>query len=365
MTSHLAVGHRLEIRSDDYLVQEYRNDIHSHFIHLDHLFRQRPSPLPLQPQLQPNRFALLNSIFDVVEKLSWSYATFTLAVTVLDRYLSKALVLEKNYKLVGYCCLWIASKFNENKPKGKLVNALIKRAGYDLDRKGDFLRLEMDILSALKWDLSMPSADYFVNFYTNNSRPNLEERTEGAIFLCELAHFDRNLFYSYSPSSIAAASIMLTNAALTGATDKLGELQHGLLHQVLAVPSSVRAKYLHSGNRIIPHLTNLATQVLHKARGLDPQHANYSPHHASPVQELVLYPSLPISPIASPIHQHHRHSHARSQSLTALRSLHIDTACLPTPGTTPVSSAAGASQVTPVGVPLDLDERSAKRRRYL
>ncbi|KAH3660117.1 hypothetical protein OGAPHI_007322 [Ogataea philodendri] len=364
MTSRLAVAQFLETRSQQSVVHEYRNDIHSHFLHLDFKYKQNPVPPPVQPQLAQNRFALLNSIFDVTEKLSWSYATFSLAVYLLDRYISKVLVHEKNFKLVGYCCLWIASKYNENKPKGKLINALIKRAGYELDRKPDFLRLELDIMSVLKWDVSLPTADYFVQFYTNSSQPNLKERHEGAMFLCELAHFDRSLLYSYTPSCIAVAAIVLTNMAAAGTTEKLDELQTGLLRHCLAVPSSIRAKYFNSGNRIFTHLTNMATSVHHKARGLELPYVSYAPHQSSPIQELVLYPNLPISPIASPIH-HQRHSHTRTQSISSLRSRQFDSMGLPSPGTTPVSSAVGSQTITPIQMPLDLDERSVKRRRYV
>ena len=41
--------------------------------------------------------------------------TLYLAINLLDRYLSKRVVLKKHYQLVGCAALWIAAKFEDSK----------------------------------------------------------------------------------------------------------------------------------------------------------------------------------------------------------------------------------------------------------
>ncbi|ODV83001.1 hypothetical protein CANARDRAFT_9975 [[Candida] arabinofermentans NRRL YB-2248] len=415
-TKNDAVVQFMERRTHQSIIQEYRNNIHSHISSLELNLEQKPVAQPLQPNLWIARDGILNSIFDVVERLHWSFTTFSLAVNLLDTFTSQEEIVESDYKFHGYCCLWISSKYNENKPKGKLIDALIKRAGYDLSRKKDFLNLEFKILTTLKWDLSFPTADSFLDMFITIHQPNHIERKIGSLYLCELSQFNQEVCFNYSASSIATASILLTNIAIKNPNGidcldhEFNALESSLLKSVLESHISIEVKYFsksplsspshspsHSSltptHKIIGNLINLANSLLRKQQEMDTLFNRYTnqmlANYSNPsVSDFVIYSSagLPISPIASPTnlhHQHHHHNgiinnnsnsishntvsntnsnslqhqiasnrHSRSQSITALRSLHIDTSTrlppnsnssygatvLPTPGTTPITS---------------------------
>ncbi|OWB68939.1 hypothetical protein B5S33_g5395 [[Candida] boidinii] len=369
----------MEKKAHQIAIQEYKQSIHTHLRILEQeQISNEKAPRPLQLSIRKLRTSLLNSVFDAVVKLRWSFATFSLMTYISDKYTSLVEINEKDYKMIGYCCLWIASKYVENKPKTKLVEILTKRC--DVPKK-DFLKVEMDILSALKWDLSHPTIDSFLDMSLIGGHSNTIENRVGALFLCELAHFNQEIIFNFPMSSIASAALSLTNHALNLNKDtymmkqpRLGKIESLLVRSIMNTPIAIRAKYFDRSNNTYPGIVGdlicLANFVYERQQQQQQQQQQQkkqqseatvvlsnstvsNSHVGSPVQQFVQ--QSPISPESSPsraysynsqIYQHHA-AQCYSQQITALRTLHLDTsrvmsngaAFIPTPGQTPVSQS--------------------------
>ena len=255
----------VEKRNHQLTILEYRNDIHKHLVQLDLDIEEKLPSSPKQDQVKILRSSILNSLLDVCFRLGWSSSTFSHAVHLFDTFTSNTNIEINNCRLIGFCCLWIASKYNENKPKGNILNALIKRSGYEQSAKPTFLKIEFNILTSLNWDLSYPSPEIFLDLFLNTGEPNNVERRLGSMFLCELALFNMDIVSNYTSSSIAASSIMITKFAMLNLRHKhirqhrFDELESLILNQVVKMESSVKLKYLDSN--VISHTNN--NMVIH------------------------------------------------------------------------------------------------------
>ncbi|VEU22667.1 DEKNAAC103652 [Brettanomyces naardenensis] len=360
-----------ENQSHQVSIQEYGPTIHNHLLELE-LSNESSLPSPVQ-EFSGLRMCCVNSLFDVVNRVGWRSSTFSLAVHLLDSYSSKTSIDRPHYRMVAFCCLWIASKYNENKPKGKLADALLKRAGYSPDEKPLFLSTESKILNTLGWNLSYPTMDSFLDLFLNTAEPNNVERRYGALFLCELSHFCPEIYLQFAGSSIATSAILVTNVAMLNLRHKhicqhrFGELDTLLLKSVISMPSAVRYKYLENQSTapqlysstatVIRNLVDLAASFVKEQRQLDLHNHGLKllQTSSSPSQDLRVYTTLPISPIASPT----RHlgspattptrslasssatsssgRHGRSHSAASMLSRSLD-ASIPTPGSTPTAT---------------------------
>jgi hypothetical protein len=255
----------IEKRNHHLTILEYRNDIHNHLVQLDIELEENFSINPLQDQVKILRNSILNSLLDVCYRLNWSSSTFSLAIHLFDTYTSNFNIEINNCRLIGFCCLWISSKYNENKPKGNILNALIKRAGYDQNSKKTFLNIEFNILKTINWDLSYPTPELFLDTFLNTGEPNNLERRLGSMFLCDLSLFNLDIVSNYSSSSIAASAIMITNFAMLNLRLKhirqhrFDDLESLILNQVVKMETSIKLKYLDSN--IISHSNN--NMVIH------------------------------------------------------------------------------------------------------
>lgn len=317
----------VENRNHHLTILEYRNDIHNHLVQLDFELEESLQIKPLQDQVKILRSSILNSLLDVCFRLNWSSSTFSLAAHLFDTYTSKVNIEIINCRLIGFCCLWISSKYNENKPKGNILNALIKRSGYEQSAKPTFLNIEFDILKVINWDLSYPTPELFLDLFLNTGEPNNLERRLGSMFLCELSLFNLNIVSHYSSSSIAASSIMITNFAMLNLRHKhirqhrFDELESLILNQVVKMEPSIKLKYLdssiisHSNNNMVIHNLIYLSQCFVRQKEEEQQqleklkHMDLNPNLYYNSNGYLSNPSLtdnrnlsclPISPMASP-----------------------------------------------------------------
>ncbi|KAF6007530.1 hypothetical protein HII12_004420 [Brettanomyces bruxellensis] len=370
-SDYVAMRHFFENQAHQAALEDYEGAISGHLMRLEMALSQ--SAYSCQPDFAGLRMCCVNSLFDVCNRLEWRSATFSLAVHILDLYAARSPIDKARYRMVAFCCLWIASKYNENKPKGKLADALIRRAGYRTAQKKLFLALEARILNCIGWNLSYPATESFVDLFLNKAEPNNIERRYGALFLCELAHFNTAIFHHYSASAIAASAILLTNVALLNLRHKhvyqhrFGALDTLLLRSVRFMPSAVRYKYVdrdahaqgahaaqnvqsalgaHYSSKaaIIHNLVELADSFATEQRERRRSACGNKPLRAcaSPAQDSRRYLSLPISPIASPTHAKSAPISPASPRCTSAQGAPARSACLrrctiPTPGSTPTA----------------------------
>lgn len=306
-----------------------------------------PAAPALQQEISLLRSSVLNSLMDVTLRLSWSPSTFALSVHLFDHYTAHNKIDLSKCVLLGFCALWITFKYNENKPKAKLLGALLKRAGYPPQAKSDFVQLEFSILECVNWDLSYVSPDALVDLLLDPSDPNYAEKRLGAIFLCEISLFTSDIVGNYSTAEIANSAIALTNVAWKNLrhkhikNHKYYELDRLVLTAILNLEPAIKFKYLnpnYAQGSIVSNLINLAVQFLREGQFNGGKTASHwvlaDCDSATPGQAYL------VSPTASPVTPSMRTtSHAPSNP-------HTPQYLLPTPGTTPTSASYSVTSNT-------------------
>ncbi|KAL7872914.1 hypothetical protein AOLI_G00119850 [Acnodon oligacanthus] len=107
--------------------------------------------------------------FEVKDLLSltrffgFSVETFSLAVSLLDRFLAVMKIQPKHLSCVGLCCFYIAVKTSEEE-NVPLANVLI-RISQNRFTVSDMMRMEKIILEKLYWKVRAPTALHFLRLF--------------------------------------------------------------------------------------------------------------------------------------------------------------------------------------------------------
>lgn len=138
---------------------EYFEDI-CYYMHLMEL--QTLGDLSLidsQPELDWRmRSYLIDFLIEVHSHARLRPETLYLAVNIIDRYVSKRVVLKKHYQLVGCVALWIAAKFEDAKHAIPCLSDLVVSCCGIYDESA-FIQMESHVLSTLGWVLGHPTAE--------------------------------------------------------------------------------------------------------------------------------------------------------------------------------------------------------------
>ena len=152
---------------------------------------------------------LLGFLVEVHEHCKLQQETIHLAVNFLDRYMSEIVVPKRYYQLVGMVCLWLAAKY-EDGPNNAMKSRLLYRLCSKSYNKKVFAMMEKHVLKTLKWDLSHPTAEVFLQ------RESKDEHTTTkhvAQFLLELSLF-YPCFISCGSSTISSSCLYLARHIL-------------------------------------------------------------------------------------------------------------------------------------------------------
>ncbi|XP_037116862.1 cyclin-G1 [Syngnathus acus] len=142
----------------------------------------------------------------------FSSETFSLAVSLLDRFLSVMKIQPKHLSCVGLCCFYIAVKSSEenNIP---LANDLI-RISQNRFTVSDMMRMEKIIMEKLNWKVKSPTALRFLRLFHNYVQEQLGadsekklslERLEAQLKACHCSF----VFSKMKPSLLAIALLCL------------------------------------------------------------------------------------------------------------------------------------------------------------
>ncbi|KAM9833401.1 cyclin-G1 [Syngnathus typhle] len=142
----------------------------------------------------------------------FSSETFSLAVSLLDRFLSVMKIQPKHLSCVGLCCFYIAVKSSEenNIP---LPNDLI-RISQNRFTVSDMMRMEKIIMEKLNWKVKAPTALRFLRLFHNYVQEQLGadsekklslERLEAQLKACHCSF----VFSKMKPSLLAIALLCL------------------------------------------------------------------------------------------------------------------------------------------------------------
>merc|ERR1719319_1764962 len=194
----------------------------------------------------------------VAEEYQLHSETIFLAVSYIDRFLSRMSVERAKLQLVGTACMFIAAKYEEIYPPGVKDFSSITDNTFT---KKQILRMEQIVLKVLDFDVSVPTSHQFVNHYCQMF--NMDDKTlHLAQYINELSLLDGSTFLKFPASFVAASSVVLARhtvgieawsdamAEEAGySLDDLKEIVVGLYEIFVAAPDldqqAIREKYNH------------------------------------------------------------------------------------------------------------------------
>ncbi|KAF5900725.1 cyclin-G1, partial [Clarias magur] len=155
--------------------------------------------------------------FEVKDLLSltrffgFSAETFSLAVSLLDRFLSVMKIQPKHLSCVGLCCFYIAVKTSEEETNVPMANDLI-RISQNRFTVSDMMRMEKIVLEKLYWKVKAPTALHFLRLFhsyvqekAGSQNISAVERLEAKLKACHCSFG----FTKLRPSLVALALLAL------------------------------------------------------------------------------------------------------------------------------------------------------------
>lgn len=156
-----------------------------------------------------HREILINWICEVYLQLRLLSETLFLAVDIVDRLLSCRIVTKRKLHLVGLGALMIASKFEETYAPPISDLRICSENAYTVN---EMLRVERVILTALDFNLCIPSPLMFLRRYSKAAQSDTVAHTLSK-YLCELSVTSYDMI-KFLPSHIAVASVFLSRSML-------------------------------------------------------------------------------------------------------------------------------------------------------
>ncbi|XP_054708179.1 G2/mitotic-specific cyclin-A-like [Uloborus diversus] len=189
----------------------YREDVYSYLKELQHKFRPRPTYMSKQQDITLSmRTVLVDWLVEVGEEYRLQVETLHLAVSYVDRFLSRMSVLRAKLQLVGTASMFIASKYEEIYPPELKDFVYITDDTYT---KKQILRMEHLVLKVLAFDIASPTAYAFLRIFCCMSSAS-DTVSYLAQYICELSLLEAEPFLTFLPSVIGAASLALANYTL-------------------------------------------------------------------------------------------------------------------------------------------------------
>uniref|UniRef100_A0A240PJV5 Cyclin N-terminal domain-containing protein n=1 Tax=Anopheles atroparvus TaxID=41427 RepID=A0A240PJV5_ANOAO len=186
-----------------------------------------------------NRSSMVALIRNIAEQYSFQRTSVHLAIYLSDVFLKHNRIVEERLNLVALTCFYIACKIEENEPKvpsPKRLCSFVENAY----TPRDFIALEVVILNFFKWQVTVPTAATFLDFFAlhslqmddvgNPADANFAEalfKHQKEIIKSSLVYLDLSLSYyrmsNLKPSLLAAACVA---AARTGTNNMRAWNEH-------------------------------------------------------------------------------------------------------------------------------------------
>ncbi|XP_029917273.1 cyclin-G1 [Myripristis murdjan] len=155
----------------------------------------------------------VKDLLSLTRFFGFSAETFSLAVSLLDRFLSVMKIQPKHLSCVGLCCFYIAVKSSEEERNVPLANDLI-RISQNRFTVSDMMRMEKIIMEKLYWKVKAPTALRFLRLFHSHIQEQLDaeskkilslERLEAQLKACHCSF----VFSKIKPSLLALALLCL------------------------------------------------------------------------------------------------------------------------------------------------------------
>lgn len=193
---------------DPQAVSEYVPEILSHLFNEETAFMARPNYMESQSDINAKmRAILIDWLIEVHMKYKLRQETLFLTTNLIDRYLTLVSVPRRQLQLIGVVALFIASKFEEIHPPRVSDFVYITDNTYTAE---DILNTECSMLSALGFQVVVPTAAHFQEPLQKANRCEGPHHAELANYILELTLIDLRMI-RYPPSQLVSAALMLSN----------------------------------------------------------------------------------------------------------------------------------------------------------
>eukprot|EP00096_Caligus_rogercresseyi_P008166 TRINITY_DN2656_c0_g1_i1.p1 TRINITY_DN2656_c0_g1~~TRINITY_DN2656_c0_g1_i1.p1 ORF type:complete len:438 (+),score=128.34 TRINITY_DN2656_c0_g1_i1:638-1951(+) len=187
-------------------IQEYTHEILHYLKGSESKLMPKWNYMTKQPDITfAMRSILVDWLVEVAEEYNLCTETLYLSVNYIDRFLSYMSVQRAKLQLVGTACMFIAAKYEEIYPPEVNEFTYITDDTYS---KKQVLRMEHLVLKVLGFDLTIPTAYFFVNQFGKLSQSGEEVIFLGQ-YLSELTLLDGERYLCYTPSIVGAAALTL------------------------------------------------------------------------------------------------------------------------------------------------------------
>jgi len=215
LSKKMVFSDQLEIR-DPQMVAEHANDIYKNMRKMETHLKVDPdylSKVQLPTEVKDtSRAFLIEWIIDVHRKFRLRPETLYVTVFLVDRFLSLKQIKKSELHILGVTSLLISTKYEEIYPPQlkELLNVSENKFN-----KAEVLKMEMDILVTLQFDLTSPSPYRFLErFRKLSSTVSQDDKVFFfAQYLMEIALLDASLL-KYNGSELAAATLILASKGI-------------------------------------------------------------------------------------------------------------------------------------------------------
>ena len=194
----------------------------------DNLVKEESRLLPTVEQMnqQPEvnhkmRSILIDWIISVHLRFKLQVETLYLTVSIIDRYLAKRAITKQQLQLVGISAMLISTKYEEIYPPETRDFVHIADRAYTKDQ---VLKMELDILDALDFAITVPSAWRFLERFAKVAAID-EPSFFLARYLLELSLIEQHML-KFHPSIQATAAVYLSQKIMKKPTVRNTLYQH-------------------------------------------------------------------------------------------------------------------------------------------
>ncbi|XP_037635292.1 cyclin-G1 [Sebastes umbrosus] len=124
----------------------------------------------------------VKDLLSLTRFFGFSSETFSLAISLLDRFLSVMKIQPKHLSCVGLCCFYIGVKSTEEEKNVPLANELI-RISQNRFTVSDMMRMEKIIMEKLYWKVKAPTALRFLRLFHSHIQEQLDAESKDVLSL--------------------------------------------------------------------------------------------------------------------------------------------------------------------------------------
>ncbi|KAI2810661.1 hypothetical protein RDWZM_002424 [Blomia tropicalis] len=215
------------------------------------------------------RMVLVDWMVEVQQTFELNHETLYLGVKFVDHFLMRSPVTRNQFQLVGLTALFIACKFDER------VYPVIDDFIYisdDAFNRGDFIRMEIEMLKTLQFNLNFPLSYSFLRRYARCSSLSIETLTL-ARYILETSLLDYTIIDELD-SKLAAAALLLALKMRSLSWNKTLEFYSGYNETEL--------------NKLMVHLNNLISTLNPKYETIKSKYSDGIFHEVALIKPLQL-----------------------------------------------------------------------------